>query len=123
MSRELWPIERAALELACRANPAFAASLSEQIEKCRVTNFRNTGAGFFSDLEVKTSTKVSSDERAIDCAVADIEGTKDALGIIAFFEDGRLSLLEGYSMEMQSTIGTDFENVQFELAHLSFGSE
>lgn len=116
--RSLWPIEQAAIEAACLAHPAIADDLRNQVGRSKITSFKNTGAGFFSDVAVIGECRRLKDLAYLDCATGHVEETPEAMGFIAFFEDGHLSLIEGYCLALDSTEEINFETVSFDISLL-----
>ena len=121
--RPLWPIERAVLDAAVHDYPQSAASLQRQIESARVTDFENTGAGFFSTVTVATDAPKLPDKSPLDAAHGTISGIEHGMGFLAFLEDGRLSLIEGHSFGDDTTVDIDFETVSFDLTPWSTKAE
>ena len=111
--RELWPIERAVLEAAAHDYPASADVLREQIATAQVTNFENTGVGFFSTVEVAREARPVSDQSPLDAATGSVASIPHGMGFLVFLEDGHIALIEGYTYD-GSTADLDFEMVAFE---------
>jgi hypothetical protein len=120
--RGLWLIEKAAIDAAIEDYPAYADSIRQQIASAQVTSFENTGAGFFSELSVSSETP-QLPVKWLDCAHGNVNGIQDAMGFLAFFEDGRLSTIEGYCLAMDCTTDVDFETVDFKLTPYGAGYE
>jgi hypothetical protein len=113
--RALWPIERAVLKAAAHDYPHSSECLNRQMESAQVSDFENTGAGFFSTITVDAVAPSLSDKSPLDAATGTIAGIKLGMGFLVFLENGRVSLIEGYSYGDESTVGIDFENVIFDL--------
>ena len=113
--RPLWPIERAVLEATAQDYPAFAESLRRQTVAARVTQFENSGAGFFSTITLSDDAPRLPDKSRLEGAVGGVEGIEDGMAFIVFMEGGRLSLIEGYSQGGASTDAVDFSVVPFEI--------
>lgn len=120
--RGLWPIEKAAVEAAIEDNPASEESLREQVRAARVTAFENTGSGFFSTVSLHDTAQPILIRSPLNCAYGKVDGVEDAMGFLAFLEDGRLTAIEGYCLALRSTTDIDFETVAFELRPYSAGN-
>ncbi|HEX5237371.1 MAG TPA: hypothetical protein VFW39_02785 [Sphingomicrobium sp.] len=120
--RELWPIERAVLEAAAHDYPASADRLREQIAAARVTNFQNTGAGFFSTLSVPPEAPRLKEKSPLDAATGSVADIEHGMGFLIFLENGYVSTIEGYTYA-GSTIGLDFKTVTFALKPWSLTGE
>ena len=113
--RPLWPIERAALEATAQDYPALAETLRQQADEARVTQFANSGAGFFSTISVSADAPLLLGHTRLEGAVGTLEGLQHGMAFVAFFEDGRLSVIEGYSQGGGATADIDFAVVPFEV--------
>ena len=103
------------LEATARDYPACAEALQQQAAKATVTEFENTGAGFFSTLSVDDDAPRLAPASPLDGAFGSVNGVEDAMGFVVFLKGGKLSLIEGYCQSLQSTVGIDFEEVTFDL--------
>ena len=112
--RKLWPIERAVLEAAAHDYQASAHALREQIATAQVTNFENTGVGFFSTVKVSPETPRLTDQSPLDAATGSVASIPHGMGFLVFLEDGHICLIEGYTYD-GSTVDLDFETVAFDL--------
>jgi hypothetical protein len=79
-----------------------------------VTEFENTGAGFFSTVTVGPDVPPITDKSPLDGAYGSVEGIVDGMGFIVFLEGGRLTLIEGYCHGATST-GIEFARVNFDI--------
>ena len=114
--RKLWPIEQAVFEAAAHDYRASANALAEQMVVAQVTDFENTGAGFFSTVSMPSDTRRLSEASPLDVAIGTVAGTDaPGMGFLIFLEDGRVSLIEGYTFGMSSTVPIDFSSVDFKL--------
>jgi len=120
--RELWPIERAVLEAAAHDYPASADVLREQIATAQVTNFENTGVGFFSTVEVAREARPVSDQSPLDAATGSVASIPHGMGFLVFLEEGYVSTIEGYTYD-GSTADLDFETVAFDVKPWSMAGE
>ena len=120
--RELWPIERAILEAAAHDHQASADGLREQIATAQVTNFENTGGGFFSTIKVSPDAPRLTDQSPLDAATGSVASISHGMGFLVFLEDGRISLIEGYTYD-DSTADLDFENVAFDVKPWSLAGQ
>ena len=113
--RALLPIERAALLATAKDNPAIAAAILWQAKCAFVTKFENTGAGFFSTLEIVGDAPKLAAHSRLDGAHGKVMGVEHGMGFIVFLESGRINLLEGYVNGVVPTKAVDFSEVGFEL--------
>lgn len=121
--RSLWPIERAILEAAAHDYQASADGLREQIAGAQVTDFENTGAGFFSTVRVSPEAPQLTDKSPLDAATGSVGHIEHGMGFLAFLENGYVSLIEGYTYGDVSTVGVDFETVNFDIKPWSLAGE
>jgi hypothetical protein len=113
--RPLWPIEREVLEITAAEYPASAEALCQQIDAARVISFKNSGAGFFSDLVVATNAPLLTEKSPLNGAYGNVLGIEHGIGFIVFLKDGRLSMIEGYCNGDVSTTEVDFLRVVYGL--------
>lgn len=111
--RPLWPIERAVLDAAAQDYPASTEALQRQAETAQVVHFENTGAGFFSTVSVGPEAPLLAGRSPLDAATGSVDGIENGMSFLVFFENGQLSLIEGYCNGGASTAGTNFADVQF----------
>ena len=121
--RNLWPIERAVLEAAAHDYQASADRLREQIVAAQVTDFENTGAGFFSTVRVSPEAPRLTDKSPLDAASGSVGDIEHGMGFLVFLENGYVSLIEGYTYGDVSTVGVDFESVKFGMKPWSLAGE
>jgi len=121
--RALWPIERAVLDATGQDYPQFAEALNRQAELARVTDFENTGAGFFSTVVVSPEAPPLQAKSPLDGAYGDVVGIEHGMGFVVFLEGGLLSLIEGYCHGDGPTKDIDFEHVAFNLKPWSASSQ
>ena len=88
-----------------------------------VSNFENTGAGFFSTIVAAEDPPTLTEESPLDGAYAKVEGIEHGMGFIVFLKDGRVSLIEGYCHGDDSTGGLDFARLKFDLRPWSKAAE
>ena len=114
--RKLWPIEQAIFEAAAHDYRASANALAEQLAAAQITGFENTGAGFFSTVSVPSDTPRLSEESPLDAAIGTVDGIDaPGMGFLIFPQDGHVSLIEGYTFGVSSTVPIDFSSVDFKL--------
>jgi hypothetical protein len=113
--RPLWPIERAVVDATAQDYPHLAEALMRQMESAQVAKFENTGGGFFSTVTVAAASPPLLDKSPLDGAHGTVKGMEYGMGFLIFLEDGRMSLIEGYSEGGDDTTGIDFEHVEFEV--------
>ncbi len=120
--RELWPLERAVLEAAAHDYPTSAGALRKQITIAEVTDFENTGAGFFSTIRVPPETPRLTEQSPLDAATGNVANIPHGMGFLIFLEGGHVSLIEGYTYD-GSTVDLDFETVPFDVKPWSLAGE
>lgn len=82
----------------------------------KVVEFENTGAGFFSTVSVSSDTPRLDERSPLDVAIGSVAGTDEpGMGFLIFHEEGRVSLIEGYTYGEASTSSIDFATVDFKL--------
>ncbi len=107
-------LELAALRAIFAETPEVAPGLERQLESATVTKRENTGAGFF------TTITVADDAPPVNCpnvlgheTHATVDGLDHGLGFVLFVKNGRMHLLEGYSVGPDDTDDLDLETVGF----------
>jgi hypothetical protein len=107
--RPLWRLESAVLEMIADQHPASALALREQMKSMVVTGFHNSGAGFFSDLEVDASAPVVFEPLSplMGPSVA-IAGIPNGMGFLLFLKARRAACLEGFCYGEFDTHDFDF---------------
>ena len=114
--RSLYELEIAALRAIASDYAEIEPQLLELFESCAVTNYENTGGGFFTALISNTVAFMPCKLRSpIGDAWFDIEGMKIGICCLIFFTDGYPTLLEGYSVAGERTSKIDFGSVKFKL--------
>jgi len=90
-------------------------ALEAQLATATVRSRENTGAGFYTMLDVqRASMGPVGGERLRKGPEVKIDGFKHGMGFILWLKDGYLDCLEGYSYD-DSTVGVDFEQTGFEI--------
>lgn len=111
---QLTELERAAIEAILGEKPDHFSALSEQFKSLTVEKRENTGGGFFTTLSVSSLAPAAILSSPLGLNVyASVDGMKYGLGMLLFFEHGRMSLLEGYSVGGEDTSAIDFSQVAF----------
>jgi hypothetical protein len=109
-------LERASLEEICRQQGDARKTLESQLATATVTRRENSGAGFFTYLEVDRATApVVSTERVLGNVAASIDGFEDPLLLMLFMEDGYAKFLEGTAIR-DSTVDLDLSTLRFTLS-------
>ncbi|WP_338663650.1 hypothetical protein VQH23_00485 [Pararoseomonas sp. SCSIO 73927] len=112
----LTDLERAVLLSIFSETPHLTAALVRQMAGASVTARRNSGVGFFTTILVPSSVPSIEAPRVLGYEThLRLTGFKDGLGFVLFLEDGRLSLLEGYSWSGESTAELDLGTRRFEV--------
>ena len=103
-------LEQAVLEAIALKVPEVADALAGQQGKVRAIARENTGAGFYTTLDVSHSP-IKGVASPLGDVGATVVGLEHGMGFLLWLQEGRIHLLEGYSYE--STSGIDFEQVAF----------
>jgi hypothetical protein len=98
------PLEVAVLDAIALQVPEVANALAGQREKIPVTARENTGAGFYTTLDVSHRSPITG--------VASIVGREHGMGFLLWVRDSHIHKLEGFSYG-ESSSGIDFERVAF----------
>jgi hypothetical protein len=114
----LFPIERAAIEAIIEEHPGFRDALRRQLAQARVTSRTNTGAGFYTDLEICGDAPTIETRSPIGEPFAEVDGLKFGMGFLLMVKHGKMLCLEGYSFESGPRI--DFETVRFRMVQRPF---
>ena len=91
--------------------PEVANALAGQQGKVRVTARKNTGAGFYTTLDVSQRSPIKGIGSPLGDVGATVVGLEHWMGFLLWLRDGHIRELEGYSYESTSSI--DFERVAF----------
>ncbi len=105
-------LEQAVLEAIALQVPEVADALAGHQEKVRVTARENTGAGFYTSLDVPHRSPIKGIASPLGDVGAAVVGLQHGMGFLLWLRDGHIHQLEGYSFE-ESTSGIDFERVAF----------
>ena len=107
----LSPLEQAVLDAIALQVPEVADALAGQQGQVRVSARENTGAGFYTTLDVSHHSPIKDVASPLGDVGATVVGLEHGMGFLLWLQEGRIHLLEGYSYE--STSGIDFEQVAF----------
>jgi hypothetical protein len=99
--------------------PDSLGGIKQHIKTAQVTDFENTLAGFFSTLSVPKDTLQLPDKSPLTGGYGRVGGIKNGMGFVVFLEDGRVSLIEGFTYGT-STSGINFATVEFSLGAWSW---
>jgi hypothetical protein len=105
-------LEHAVLDAIALQVPEVAYALAGQQGKVRVTARENTGAGFYTTLNVSHRLPIKGVASPLSDVGAAVVGLERGMGFLLWLRDGHIHRLEGYSYE-ESTSGIDFERVGF----------
>ena len=108
----LSPLEQAVLDAIALQVPELADALAGQQGQVRVSARENTGAGFYTTLDVSHHSPIRGVASPLGDVGATVVGLKHGMGFMLWLRDGHIHQLEGYSYE-ESTSGIDFERVTF----------
>ena len=106
------PLERAVLDVIALQVPEVADALARQQGKVRVTARENTGAGFYTTLDVSHRSPIKSVASPLGDVGATVVGLEHGMGFLLWLRDGHIHQLEGFSYG-ESTSSIDFERVAF----------
>ena len=107
-------LERAELDAIALQMPERTDGLMLQLREARVTGRENTGAGFYTTLDVPPSAGTVEVKSPIGNVGTALVGLKHGIGLMLWLTDGRMHKLEGYSFG-ESTSDINFEQVDFGL--------
>jgi len=113
---EFTALEKIVLREICKQYPQDQGAMEAQLATASVRSRENTGAGFFTNLDVRRDPafKIPHTENSRGEVNANVAGLESGIGFILFLKDGYLDYLEGYSFE-ETTVPIDWETVSFEL--------
>jgi len=94
--------------------PDANGAIDAQRSVARVTGRNNTGAGSYTTFEVAKSGTVVTVASPIGNVTARVQGLDHGMGFILWLQNGRLSKLEGYSLE-EDTARIELEAADFDL--------
>jgi len=106
------PLEWAVLDAIALQVPEVADALARQQGKIRVVARENTGAGFYTTLDVSHCSPIKGLASPLGDVGATVIGLEHGMGFLLWLRDGRIHKLEGFSYG-ESTSGIDFEQVAF----------
>lgn len=110
------PLETATLLAILEECPERIRDLQAQLNAAAVIGREHMGAGFFTTIAVQAKAgPVESLRRLGRHVFARVDGLKYGLGFVLFLEDGRLSLLEGYSCRHEDTSCLRLADVPFRI--------
>jgi hypothetical protein len=109
----LSPLEQAVLDAIALQVPEAADALAGQQGQVRVTARKNTGAGFYTTLDVSRGSPIKGVASPLGDVGATVTGLQHGMGFLLWLQDGHIHKLEGYSYG-ESTSGVDFERVTFD---------
>jgi len=107
----LSPLEQAVLDAIALQVPEVADAIAGPQLKVRVTARKNTGAGFYTTLDVSRRSLIEGVASPVGDVGAVIAGLEHGMGFLLWLRDGHIHELEGYAYE--DTSGIDFERVAF----------
>jgi hypothetical protein len=109
----LSPLEQAVLDAIALQVPEVADALAGQQEKVRVTARANTGAGFYTTVDIPHHLPIQGVASPLGDVGATVVGLQHGMGFLLWLRNGRVHKLEGYSYG-ENTSGIDFERVTFD---------
>jgi hypothetical protein len=111
--------EQAALGAIVSQYPSLKDALDEQLRQAIVSSRENSGAGFFTRIEMRGSAPTVESDYVI--GNVDADGLQYGMGFILFMEEGRVSCLEGFSYQGDTT-ALDFGRIGFTIKPSFSGS-
>lgn len=102
-------LEQAVLDAIALQVPEVADALAGQ--QVQVTARQNTGAGFYTTLDVSHRSPIEGVASPVGDVGATIAGLQHGVGFLLWLRNGHIHKLEGYAYE--DTSGIDFEQVAF----------
>lgn len=116
-------LEGAALHSIFSETPELAAGLERQLSAATVAERENSGAGFFTTINVSDKgPRVKSPTVLGYETHAHIKGMEYCLGFVLFMKDGALHMLEGYALA-GTTSELDLADLQFEVFRMAQNEE
>lgn len=120
----LTPLENAALTAIFSETPAWAAALEEQRKAAKVISRENDRGGFFTYFSVPERLAITEDYLPLgENVYAAIDGLDYGLGFLLIVRNGRLNVLDGYTVGGEDTGPIDFETVAFTMREAPFVNE
>lgn len=105
---ELTDLEIVALSEMVKQHP----ELAQQIAAATVTERRNSGVGFFTDLAVDRSAAAAIDSKGpLGNVWLNVQGDDNTMTFLLFLEDGYIDCLEGATMGFE-TVGIDLSSLR-----------
>jgi hypothetical protein len=109
-------LEIAAIRTIIDEIPEWRSVLTHQLELVEVADRENTGGGFFTDLRIPDSAPAVVGQTHLgETTHAAIDGLEYGVGLILFLKEGRMDLLEGYSVGGEDTKPIDWERIGFRI--------
>ena len=105
-------LERAVLDAIALQVPQVADALASEQGKVRVSSRENTGAGFYTTLDVSHRSPIKGVASPLGDVGATVVGLEHGMGFLLWLRDGHIHQLEGFSYG-ENTSGIDFERVAF----------
>jgi hypothetical protein len=106
------PLEQSVLDAIALQVPEVADALAGPHGKVRVTARENTGAGFYTTLDVSHRSPITDVTSPLGDVGANVVGLEHGMGFLLWLRDGHIHKLEGFSYG-ESTSDIDFERVGF----------
>lgn len=106
-------LERTVLLAIAEQIPEHAAALRKQVSSASVAQRENTGAGFFTKLNVIDGPRIEGAPSPLGDIGADVDGTPHGMGFLLWLQEGLAETLEGY------TYGEDTTGLDLSALHCS----
>lgn len=96
---DLTPLEREVLRQTLAGDHPVLTALRRQAAQTLVKQREFTGAGFYTQLLIPEEGLALRGTARIGEVSADIPGLRHGAGFVVYVDDGRLSLIEGFSYD------------------------
>jgi hypothetical protein len=117
----LTPLENAALAAIFKEVPELAAELEEQRKAAEIVSRENDRGGFFTYFSIPERLSIAEDYLPLgENVYAAVEGLDYGLGFLLIIRNGRLDVLDGYTVGAEDTGSIDFETAAFEMRETPF---
>lgn len=93
-------------------------SLHAQMAAACIVKRENTGLGFITTVEVPSACELVDARGSLGNATyAYVDGLKHGLGFVLLLKDGRLHVLDGYSLAGEDTSALPFFDIKFQISN------
>lgn len=94
-------LEQEVMKMLLSGDDPVLLKLDEQYKLSQIERRKMTGVGFFIDFLLPGGTSLLENKQSFQLSdvKAEIEGLENGAGFVLFVQDGKLSMLEGYSYD------------------------